>query len=592
MGTSPREPIVWFGVARRRAGRLQQEAVRAGWYARSFTQVRTSWRDRPVLFVIAQPRTGSYLLLDLLSQDSRVISVDEPLNPDRHPTLDLHAPRVARAHLDHELATPFADDHRPSLVVAKLFIGQLQLARLSTQELVRRYPTARFVVLYRRSLLDQFVSLKTADRTGQWRSTDPSTGETPDDVRLTFTGGELRAYADAQRCHYANLARQLANRGDWLAYEDLTTDLAAPDRSSLEATISGLTGCQPRRIDEPGLRRQRTRSLDDIVPDLGQILPDPNVSWLWLGDPSLPTGERSPRSWRIAGPTASVRAGVAAGRDFANELPWKVRSRRLDRSAWTDRRVLFLLSEPRSGTHLLRDYLAQQEGWSIDEELIDPSNHERALVCSPGDARLLLDRTLAALDGDVVGGGIMLGHLHHFRLSIGEVQRRYANARFVVLWRSSLLDQYVSHRTAQTTGVWVRPVGVGVGVGVADSGAAGASGLTGATNTTDSLASDSPMIAVSAPELRRYCDDRKRAHHRVRQQLGDTAAWVRYEDLIHNPGAHLGQVLAPHVDDWTAHGFRIVAPPSVARLARRPAIERIVDAPAVVPDPDAPWLWL
>ncbi len=574
MGPLPGERKGSFDAARRQAGKVRREAERAGWYARSIRQDRHSWSDRPVLFVIAQPRTGSYLLLDLLSQDPGVISVDEPLNRDRHAMLELHVPRVAREHLDDTLAEPFTRDHRPSLVVAKLFIGQLQLARLGIRELVHRYPRATFVVLYRRSLLDQFVSLKIADRTGQWRSTDALTGEPPDDVELTFRSDELRRYAEAQRSHYTDLARQLPAHVGWIAYENLAADLANPDRSALEATLAKLIGRAPPPIGDQQLQRQRTRPLDDIVPDLKSVVPDPNVDWLWLGHSSVPPGERSPRFGQTDGLTASLRVAVAIGRDLVNELPWKVRSHRLDRSAWTDRRVLFLLSEPRSGTHLLHDYLSQQDGWSIDEEPLDPTDPERALGCSPNEARHLLDRTLGALDGDVAGGGIMLGHLYHHRLSLGELQRRYPNARFVVLWRASLLDQYVSHRTAQDTGIWVRRTSE-----------------TAAT-ATDPTATDPPMIVVSPSELRRYCDDRRRAHQRVRRQLGNAAAWVRYEDLVADPGVHLGRVLAPHVDDWTAQGFRIVAPPSVARLARRPASERIVDVQAVVPDPDAPWLWL
>lgn len=258
-----------------------------------------------------------------------------------------------------------------------------------------------------------------------------------------------------------------------------------------------------------------------------------------------------------------LRPAVRLARDRARQARWWARVAREDRSEWDARALTFVIGQPRTGTTLLRSYLNQADGWDIAGEVLNPSELP-ALGASPAHARTILDDELRRRRAPMTGAKLMIGHLERFRLPPAELAKRYPAARFVVIHRESILDQFVSLKVAEQTRQW-------------QSGAAAA---------VDPL---SVVVRTSAAELRSYAAGQAEHYRRVARGLPPRrTAWVRYEDLATDPGRHL----RTRAGALLARDFRDLGPPETRRQRSRPPEEVVADFASVVPDPDAPWLRL
>ena len=74
---------------------------------------------------------------------------------------------------------------------------------------------------------------------------------------------------------------------------------------------------------------------------------------------------------------------------------------------------------------------------------------------SERDVRSYLDTLLKAIQGKIKCGKIHFAHFDHFGISIDHLLRWFPQARFIIFYRGSLLDQFVSLKLAETTGRWI-----------------------------------------------------------------------------------------------------------------------------------------
>lgn len=258
----PREPE----TARER---LTLEAQRARRLARTWGYGATRPRCADPLFILCQPRTGSTLVFGLLNRTPGTSVASEVL----HRRLAIGPPpiplrRASLRHVDMVLRARRAD-----VVGAKLHLEQLLHARLDAADLVERWPRARFLVLYRASLLEQYLSMVRAKQTGQWqlRTGETARGSGP----ITVDVEELRSYARVQRELYEWALADAGVRAaaSVLRYEDLADDPVPVLAAALE----------PLGIDLPGdvvppTVRQATGSVGDRIA---------NPDALDLDDPEL-----------------------------------------------------------------------------------------------------------------------------------------------------------------------------------------------------------------------------------------------------------------------------------------------------------------
>lgn len=235
------------------------------------------------LFVLATHRSGSNLLIDYLNRTGGIACHSEVLCSALPfaPVGRRYKPARALAHLRrslHSLPAPVRG--------CKLMLDQLHNARLQVADLVQAFPDARFLVLYRQSLAEQFLSLKAANLTNQWVL---RAGQEAKAVRVRIERTELRSYCDRTKAAYRKLldSPELAERAVLLSYEELTADPA----HWLSERICPLVGA-PRGEPATELRKQNTAPLAQRVENYREVealllSPHCQQNYAWPGQRQL-----------------------------------------------------------------------------------------------------------------------------------------------------------------------------------------------------------------------------------------------------------------------------------------------------------------
>jgi LPS sulfotransferase NodH len=227
---------------------------------------RKWWLRRHVpyqpLFVIASYRSGSNLLLSYLAQQPGMAMLSEVLSP--HLPIGPHSKRLSPADAINHIRFCLQGE-RAAIRGCKLMLDQLADCGLTLEQLHAAFPAAKYMVLYRQSLAQQFVSLKAAHATNQYQLRD---GQSPKQAEVVIDPAELRRYCDATRRAYSDALQHpwLADRAILLSYEELTADPAG----WLENHICPLLGVEYKSVQTP-LRKQSTQALADQVANYREV---------------------------------------------------------------------------------------------------------------------------------------------------------------------------------------------------------------------------------------------------------------------------------------------------------------------------------
>ncbi|MCX7621385.1 MAG: sulfotransferase [Acidimicrobiales bacterium] len=252
-------------------------------------------RQKTLLFVVCEPRTGSNLLISYLNQLDGIRLEGELLHVNRF--RDIHfSPSTARAELDRQLLALDGD-----IVGCKLMIHQLEHAQLGFSELKQRYPQARFVLLYRQSLIDQFISSRLARQTKQYQQhvVDRSAPGTAPELSFRSTRDQLSYHCGLQRRRYRWAFRALGPATALLSYEELVADPVAAVNLVLLSF-----GREVDRLGSSALVKQQTRDPREVLLNYDELIGDPNHPSLWLAPPF---GSRSGKRQRGSPPTRNQR---------------------------------------------------------------------------------------------------------------------------------------------------------------------------------------------------------------------------------------------------------------------------------------------
>lgn len=220
-----------FEILRREFNRLQEQtcadrlalagAQRWNHWRRWYHWVAKRHKPYQAVFVIATPRSGSNLLIDYLNWLPGVGCLPEVLNwgGPIGPQKFLHPQRIVR-HLQQSLQT-LHTTHRS----CKIFLHELKHYRLTIDDLEQAFPTARYVLLYRENLAEQYISRQVAELTGQW-SLLP--GQPRKNAAIDIDPAHLTQYCQQVQRDYAAIAehRAIATRGAVLSYEELVANSA------------------------------------------------------------------------------------------------------------------------------------------------------------------------------------------------------------------------------------------------------------------------------------------------------------------------------------------------------------------------------
>ena len=172
------------------------------------------------LFVLATPRTGSTLLTDYLRRLRGVTCRGEVLNLAL--PIGLRRDELSSAKAIRHIRRSFQAMRQP-IRGCKLLLLQMQECGLTVDELDAAFPDAMYLILYRESMAEQFISFQCARATGEWvlrRDQDRR------QVRVEIDPEELEAFCDATRRDYEVLLANdwLRERSILLSYEELIAD--------------------------------------------------------------------------------------------------------------------------------------------------------------------------------------------------------------------------------------------------------------------------------------------------------------------------------------------------------------------------------
>ena len=204
----------WLWSRRRDFHRLRSRARLYYQYALHGSKPKTS------LLAVGTARVGSYLLTSYLHSLPDVSMRGEVLNPDAPQGLP-YDPRHRATAVRH-LRISVLSQAAP-ISGAKILLGQLERHGLMVADLHRVTPNRKFLIIYRRSLADQYVSTEIARRTGSWLLTEQGR---PRRVSVHVDREDFRRYCDRIRRLYRDLLADsgVTERALILSYEDLAQD--------------------------------------------------------------------------------------------------------------------------------------------------------------------------------------------------------------------------------------------------------------------------------------------------------------------------------------------------------------------------------
>jgi LPS sulfotransferase NodH len=147
----------------------------------------------------------------------------------------------------------------------KLFFNHLKHYRLSLDELAGAFPGCKFVILYRQSLAEQFVSLLVAKGTKQWMVRQ---GQASALAQVHVVVDEFKSYCDQMRLSYGEILALpwLASRAALLSYEELSFD----PKACLARHICPLLAVSPAEM-APRIRKQNTLPLAERVVNYNEV---------------------------------------------------------------------------------------------------------------------------------------------------------------------------------------------------------------------------------------------------------------------------------------------------------------------------------
>lgn len=215
------------------------------------------------VFVLTARRTGSNLLLAYLNSVPGLFFAPEVLNEKMKYGLSGRgiSKRAVLDHIRHSI-----NDCPTMTCGTKLLAFQMEKYGLETDDLIDAFPNARFLVLYRKSLVEQFVSLKIAETTDQWLwSKDFRFPES-----IVVSKDELNAFRAKMLRFYGKLCgdRRLAGRSLFLSYEELAAD---PQRL-FDEKIFPFLGASPCTV-VTDTKKQNTRPLELLIDNYPEIEP-------------------------------------------------------------------------------------------------------------------------------------------------------------------------------------------------------------------------------------------------------------------------------------------------------------------------------
>lgn len=222
-------------------------------------------RSRPVtqVFVLATPRVGSDLLVSYLDSLPDVSMRGEILHPGMLQGIRpgwLRKRAAAFRHVKmslYSLATP--------VVGAKILLDQLPLHDLDPTDLLDITENPKFLILYRRSLAEQYVSLEISRQTNVWTHISE---QPPPKRSVAINAERFLSFTQHVRTSYERLIAndRIRQRAIVISYEELTADVQGLFKSVVTPFLSvpGHTVATRYRRVNPQHLSEKVTNFDEL----------------------------------------------------------------------------------------------------------------------------------------------------------------------------------------------------------------------------------------------------------------------------------------------------------------------------------------
>lgn len=214
-----------------------------------------------IIFVLCEARCGSTYLISLLDSVPGVKLAGELLNSkSRTASPPSSLPYVTLQYIQDSLR-PLASH----ITGAKFFFGTLEDYGVSFRDLRRGFPRAKYIILYRKSLGEQYLSLLLAYATDSWLF-----NQKPKILhkKLPINRDIFRQYCLKAKERYRKaLGHGLKGSAKLLlAYEDLVKD----PQKVFDSMIAPLIGISPHKVRSK-MEKQGTRPLEDMIENYDSV---------------------------------------------------------------------------------------------------------------------------------------------------------------------------------------------------------------------------------------------------------------------------------------------------------------------------------
>ena len=224
-------------------------------------------KDIKPVFVIAAPRTGSYLLLDYLSSHPEIDSLGEVINPDI--VRGIRTAFISKKEVLFHIKTSLNTSKQKNGAV-KLISDQMQAHKLSVDDIKNNFPNARFIILYRQSLLRQYISNEISKKSGIWKLDKEKIKQRWDKNSITFEidPTELEQFCKSIRQFYLDILEK-----DWIKKDALLLsyeELIGSSRDELAKKLFSFLNLPAVEI-KTDLKKMNERTVKEIVTNYDQI---------------------------------------------------------------------------------------------------------------------------------------------------------------------------------------------------------------------------------------------------------------------------------------------------------------------------------
>lgn len=226
------------------------------------------------VFVLFTARSGSKLLISSLNHLNGVRFQFEVFNPHFLPpvlqrlfgsaALRFYRKESAIRYLVKAITVRNAD-----VCGAKIQFEQLHRAGLTERDLLDRFPRCKCIVLYRKSMSEQYVSTRIAEQTQCWGRSIHDTAHQPFTGTITIRPDDLHTYYDRLHTYYRNMSsvrKTYASRLLFVAYEDLRDNL----QHELQDRICPFIDKEYAPV-QPDFLRQKNYELHEVVDNFDEL---------------------------------------------------------------------------------------------------------------------------------------------------------------------------------------------------------------------------------------------------------------------------------------------------------------------------------